>query len=173
MAMQPALFTSEAIAVELNRDRRTVAKALRNVRPDGEVRGRRAWRITTALSALRSRDGAAGGDNSALAEIERLGSELERGFKQVEARPDLTERRKILARIGPGIGALDRAMERAAADCRPAERAMLDQVRESLLRDLVGQFMGLGCWECKELSITLAPDAREAAEAELASEPRT
>jgi hypothetical protein len=36
-------------------DRRTVATRLRNVLPDGELRGKPAWRLTTALDALRPR----------------------------------------------------------------------------------------------------------------------
>ena len=55
MSMTARLWSISALAVELNMDRRTVATRLRNVLPDGEIRGKPAWRLTTALDALRPR----------------------------------------------------------------------------------------------------------------------
>jgi hypothetical protein len=55
MSMTARLWSISALAVELRMDRRTVAHALRDVSPDGEVNGNRAWRLTTALDALRPR----------------------------------------------------------------------------------------------------------------------
>jgi hypothetical protein len=52
MAMTPGLWTISALAVELDMDRRTVAKRLRHARPAGAVRGHPAWRFTDALRAL-------------------------------------------------------------------------------------------------------------------------
>ncbi|PVE22303.1 hypothetical protein DC522_21720 [Microvirga sp. KLBC 81] len=52
MAMQKQLWSLSALAVELNRDRRTVAKALDGISPDGLVAGNRAWHLQTALKAL-------------------------------------------------------------------------------------------------------------------------
>lgn len=77
MAMTPSLFSIEALAVELGRDRRTVAKALRGFPCDGELNGRPAWRLQTALRALRARDDVAVGGEPALAEMERLVEDLQ------------------------------------------------------------------------------------------------
>lgn len=52
MAMQKQLWSLNALAVELNRDRRTVARALDNVPADGLLLGNRAWHLQTALKAL-------------------------------------------------------------------------------------------------------------------------
>lgn len=52
MGMTAQLWTISALAVELDRDRRTVAKALRKVKPDGKVGRANAWHLETALSAL-------------------------------------------------------------------------------------------------------------------------
>jgi hypothetical protein len=54
MAMLPQLFSLSGLAVELNRDRRTIASALRNMRPDGVLpSGAPGFRLATALRALR------------------------------------------------------------------------------------------------------------------------
>ena len=52
MAMQKQLWSLNALAVELNKDRRTVAKTLDGIPPDGLVSGNRAWFLSTALKAL-------------------------------------------------------------------------------------------------------------------------
>jgi hypothetical protein len=53
MAMVKTLWSINALATELDRDRRTVAKALANVPGDGRLSGRPAWYLDTALRALR------------------------------------------------------------------------------------------------------------------------
>lgn len=53
MAMTPTLWSISGLAVELEMDRRTVAAKLRDVPPDGQLRGHPAWRLQTALLALR------------------------------------------------------------------------------------------------------------------------
>ena len=55
MSMTARLWSISALAVELRMDRRTVALRLRNVLPDGQLHGKPAWRLTTALDALRPR----------------------------------------------------------------------------------------------------------------------
>lgn len=52
MAMTKQLWSLNALATELSRDRRTIAKALNRVVPDGELSGEKAWFMTTALRAL-------------------------------------------------------------------------------------------------------------------------
>lgn len=52
MAMQKQLWSLNGLAVELNKDRRTVARALDSVPADGLVAGNRAWHLQTALKAL-------------------------------------------------------------------------------------------------------------------------
>src|SRR5262249_55566584 len=46
------LWSISALAVELNRDRRTVAKCLRGIPADGQLNGHDAWFLQTALGAL-------------------------------------------------------------------------------------------------------------------------
>ncbi len=60
MSMTAKLWSISALAVELRMDRRTVALRLRNVLPDGQLHGKPAWRLTTALDALRPRSAGSG-----------------------------------------------------------------------------------------------------------------
>jgi hypothetical protein len=53
--MTPRLWSISALSVELCMDRRTVAHRLRNVPADGQLHGKPAWHLTTALDALRPR----------------------------------------------------------------------------------------------------------------------
>jgi hypothetical protein len=57
MSMTARLWSISALAVELRMDRRTVALRLRSVLPDGQLHGKPAWRLTTALDALRPQKG--------------------------------------------------------------------------------------------------------------------
>src|SRR5215213_4575687 len=52
MAMTARLWSISALAVELGMDRRTVAKRLGRLPPDGRLNGSPAWRLATALEAL-------------------------------------------------------------------------------------------------------------------------
>jgi hypothetical protein len=52
MAMTKRLWSINALAIELNKDRRTVGKALADVPPDGFLQGKPAWRLETALQVV-------------------------------------------------------------------------------------------------------------------------
>jgi hypothetical protein len=52
MAMTKRLWSLNALAVELDADRRTVANALKRVPADGEQAGHPAWFILTAIRAM-------------------------------------------------------------------------------------------------------------------------
>jgi len=56
MAMNPQLYTQNGIATELNIDCRKVARALRGVTPDGRVKKRPAWHLSTAMKAIAEHD---------------------------------------------------------------------------------------------------------------------
>lgn len=53
MAMTRALYSINALATELGRDRRTIAKALAAVPPDGKSGKWPAWYMSTATTALK------------------------------------------------------------------------------------------------------------------------
>ena len=103
MGMTPALYSINGIACELGRDRRTVARALRDIGPDGEVSGRKAWRLTTALRALdrvermrSSNGGSAYDDDSDLHALEIAGQRVQQVLDQLAALPDVKARRQLV-----------------------------------------------------------------------------
>lgn len=53
MAMTSKLWSINGLATELGMDRRTVAARLRNVPPDGRLKGSPAWYLPTALDAIK------------------------------------------------------------------------------------------------------------------------
>jgi hypothetical protein len=60
MEMTTRLFSVNATSETLEVDRRTITKALRRVKPDGEERGQDRWRLATILKALDALPGSTG-----------------------------------------------------------------------------------------------------------------
>ena len=52
MAMTAKLWTISGLAAELNKDRRTITRALRDVPHDGKEGRYKAWHMTTVLAAM-------------------------------------------------------------------------------------------------------------------------
>ena len=52
MGLLPTLFSVSGLAVELHRDRRYVARVLRSVPPDAELKGQPRWRLESVLAAI-------------------------------------------------------------------------------------------------------------------------
>ena len=75
MAMRQTLWSINALSVELEVDRRTLAVALKGVTPDGQLgSGKRkhdAWRLLTCLTALGWGRDATGGDGESYVEARR------------------------------------------------------------------------------------------------------
>jgi hypothetical protein len=156
MAMQPRLFSIEGLAVELGRDRRTVAKALRGVPAEGETSGRPAWRIATAVAALRRREDTNGGSNHhalevATREAERLADEIEEAFERMRQQPDVIERRRMAVKYGPLVGALERALQAGldALSPGPAEREFLGLFQDHMIGNVMGEFLDICQWRLR------------------------
>jgi hypothetical protein len=84
MAMVKTLWSINALATELDRDRRTVAKALANVPADGRLSGKPAWFLDTALRAMRAdgRDSTRDQDPLLSVLVQRL-----ENWRDIRARP--------------------------------------------------------------------------------------
>jgi hypothetical protein len=172
--MRPTLFSIEALAVELDRDRRTVGRALRATPPDGEVQGKPRWFLSTAVRALDRRQGNVRSGNSsdfaaACEKALRLLDQVRDGFDEAEAEADLSRRRQILVGFGKNIGRADAALKRLAAGLTPGERGALETLGELALAESVAQFCRLGAWQCPEAGIVLPPEIIKDAEAQLAA----
>jgi hypothetical protein len=87
------LFSAFAAAELLERDRQTLTRALRSVKPDGEERGQPRWKMSTIISAMERHSGVAfqgGGRRAQIAdELERLHDELDAVTNLIKSLPDL------------------------------------------------------------------------------------
>jgi hypothetical protein len=136
MSMTPTLHTIEGIAIELGFDRRTVARNLRDVPPDGTLRGKPAWRMRTAVKVLNRRDDRSGtGSEAAVDEIEALTEKLQAGFDRASEIADIEERRVLLKELGPSVGKLDRLME-----AQDGDDIVLALLHREAMRDAILQF---------------------------------
>jgi hypothetical protein len=142
------LLTINAAADQLQRDRRTIAAHLRDIPPDDkDAQGRLRWRLATIVRAL-SNERPQQGDCAAADDVEAASEALAAGLKRVQAAKDIEQRRNIVIEdVGRLVGRLDAAMERAAADRRPSERAILDIVRNKVVGDAIGVLMRACEWK--------------------------
>jgi hypothetical protein len=144
------LLTINAAADQLQRDRRTIAAHLRDIPPDDkDAQGRLRWRLATIVRAL-SNERPQRGDCAAADDVEAASEALAAGLKRVKAAEDIEQRRKIVIEdVGKLVGRLDAAMERAAADRKPHERALLDVVRDKVVGDAIGVLLSTCEWEVR------------------------
>ena len=145
---QNRLFSINAAADALGKDRRTIDRTLVGVAPDGFEGKAPRWRLASIVKALKARSGSAGSEDAeVIGEIERLDQALREGFERLEAEPDLAKRREMAKEIGPYIGALDSAFERANATRSDGERPLLERHRDFMMGQLIGSFLALAGWE--------------------------
>jgi hypothetical protein len=155
----PSTFSVNGAADLLERDRRTIRRALAMVPPDAKESGNPRWRLRTVLDALdahgrrtgHERSGMRHGDRDAvLDEIERLGAKLDAGFGQMAGEPDVARRRKMASQVGPLVGALNRAIERSHEFVPPDERPFVKLGTDQILRQAIANFMGLCQYELSD-----------------------
>jgi hypothetical protein len=155
----PSTFSVNGAPDLLERDRRTIRRALAMVPPDAKESGNPRWRLRTVLDALdaherrtgHERSGMRHGDRDAvLDEIERLGAKLDAGFGQMAGEPDVARRRKMASQVGPLVGALNRAIERSHEFVPPDERPFVKLGTDQILRQAIANFMGLCQYELSD-----------------------
>jgi hypothetical protein len=94
--MARKLYSLNALAEELGRDRRLVTRALDGVSPDGELFGRPAWFLRTALSAIDPSDRPSGDAESVVDELEAIGDELRANLRKLASIKSIEDRRKYV-----------------------------------------------------------------------------
>jgi hypothetical protein len=149
---QNKIFSINAAADLLGKDRRTLDRALVGIPPDGYQGKLPRWRLATIVQALEQHQGTSSGNgtNTLLDEIEHLGEELEQGFTRAEAEPDLVRRREIMREVGPLVGRIDVAMRRANARRPKSEQALLDRYCSFVIGRAIGNVLFLGGWDLKD-----------------------
>jgi hypothetical protein len=138
MAMTPQLLTLEAIAVETGKDRRTIGRLLRDINPDGMVKGRPAWRLKTVLRLLDRRNGSSAPLEGS-AELTDLAQKIQDGFERARGIVDLAERRAFLKKLGPSVGELDRGLSAMNPDDEWAPTILQDHI----VRETIAEFLAL------------------------------
>jgi hypothetical protein len=150
-------FSINRAADLLERDRRTVARALRGIAPDQRERGQDRWKLPTivaALTAHASRTGGQQGRGGSVLEVAPIADQAEAalnaidaGLDRLQAEPDLTRRRELAWDVGPAFGALDRALAQCIAlesnDLQPA----LEIFRHHVIGGLIGEFLATCHWQ--------------------------
>jgi hypothetical protein len=141
--MTTALFSINAAAEVLERDRRTITKALRHTPPNGEENNQPRWRLKTILDALEMANGHTL-NGSLIDQIETDFETFAAGFAKLQAEPDLERRRRLDKSLGVGalIGGLDRKMKTANAAIGK-ERGLGAIASDTLIGGLISRYVTL------------------------------
>jgi hypothetical protein len=147
---QSPFLTVNAAADQLQRDRRTIARALRDVPPDDRSKGRR-WKLSTIVNAMKGRDDRSPSNDKVVAEIEAAHEALAAGLEKMWAAADASgpEAARQVVRDGVGglVGALDRALERGLEGLKPHEQHLLGLARDKAVTAAIGEILGACQWE--------------------------
>lgn len=152
-------FSVNGAADILERDRRTIRRALKIVPPDAMESGHPRWRLRTVIDALDAHGRHTGHDRSSPlnddqaaihAYLMEITSELQSGFERLRAEPDIERRREMALEVGPGVGRLidlfERDLENISADSRPFTKIGTD----AICGQAIAELLYLCQWELKD-----------------------
>jgi hypothetical protein len=147
-------FTVNGAAEVLERDRRTIARALRDVPPDDkDAQGRLRWKLATIVNAMKGREDRSPSNDKVVAEIEAAHAALAAGLEKmwVVAKDSGPEAARQVVRDGLGrlVGALDRALERGLVGLKPHEQHLLGLARDKAVTAAIGEILGACQWEVR------------------------
>jgi hypothetical protein len=109
------MFSVNAASLLLERDRRTVTKALLGVKPDATVKGQARWSMRTIVDALAAQErpaasSDAGTGNSIAPGLAADYAAFDLKFAAMEAAPTLEKRRALAVKLGPLVIGIDRQL---------------------------------------------------------------
>jgi hypothetical protein len=136
------VFSINGASEILERDRRTIVRAMRHVTPDAEERGQPRWRMKTILDAL-ERSGARTehhvGGGGLRTDLDVVIAQFDAAYVGMRAEPSLNKRRAKALKLAPLIAQMDR-MERevsaAAGEPKLLTELRADKIHMLLLRGL-------------------------------------
>jgi hypothetical protein len=132
------VFSINGASEILERDRRTIARAMRHVTPDAKERGQPRWRMKTILDALgqtgvqteRRNDG-----GSQRAFLNSLYEQFDAAYDRMRAEPSLEKRRAMTLKLAPLIEQTDRLQREVSA--AEGEPELLTQLRADKIYMLI------------------------------------
>jgi hypothetical protein len=144
--MSKKLYSLNSLSEELGRDRRLVTRALDGVRPDGELFGRPAWFLRTALGAIDPSVRSTSDAGAVVDELEAIGNELSRNLKKLAAIKSVADRRKFVeGGAFRKLGQLADGLEAAARD--DADRMIMKVfVDREIASVIIGEILRLCEW---------------------------
>jgi hypothetical protein len=151
----PTLVSVNGASELLERDRRTIRRALRSVPPDGDENGQPRWRLASVVDALQIHDRRmrpqafprAYDPNGIIAELEDLSRELEYGFERMKQETDLERRRKLGLKFGPIIGRSIEAVNRSLELEPEGSRTFMKWATSRMLGDIINHWLWLMQYE--------------------------
>ena len=121
------VFSINAAAELLERDRRTLVRAMRNVKPDAHEGKNPRWRLRSFIDALVRGNGHHVEGESQRTNLDALYAQFDAAFGELRAEPSLAQRRTMALKLAPQIRQMDRMKrEVSAADGEPE---LLTQLR--------------------------------------------
>jgi hypothetical protein len=144
-------FSINRAADLLERDRQTLVRALRHVRPDGTERGQPRYTMRTITDALAAHEAGNNGSNATLNhDLRRKFAELEALYNAVQNAPTLAERRKRAQPFFPFLAEVESAMYADAKRCGEDPRITGLRVPEHTRMNLFTLRHALD-WSCDEI----------------------
>jgi hypothetical protein len=144
--MSKKFYSLNSLSEELGRDRRLVTRALDGVRPDGELFGRPAWFLRTALSAIDPSVRSTSDAEAVVDQLEVLGDELRTNLRKLAAIKSIADRRKFVeGGAFRKLGQLANGIENAAKD--DADRRIMEcYVNHAIAGPVINEMLRLCEW---------------------------
>jgi hypothetical protein len=161
--MTTPLFSMNAAAEILERDRRTITRALRNVVPDGKQRGADRWRLKTIIDALERLQPTTPSGHGADREGDRLIAAFNAKLAALDDLPQLEARRAHARAFVPAaLGEIERHLrDKAERNGDPGvANIIVDNMLVLLSKGLLApcQWNSDEAWRC-----VLGPDPEDEA----------
>jgi hypothetical protein len=153
------LWSINALSNELNRNQRTVKRALQNVPPDGAIGQYPAWFLSSAVEALnpieRRFRPSSSGEEAAIHNVEAVWGDLRRGFTDLEREKDIDARR-IMAHdtVAPLVHELEAALN--AVWRSDQDRLVFGPLRDRVIATAIAELVKLCKLEMRDTDNGLA-----------------
>jgi hypothetical protein len=154
--MSKELFSINAAANLLERDRGTITRAVRDVPPDGhDKQGNARWKMSTIVAALGHTGGGSSRFTAIADNLEAAGNEILAALKKLRATPDVAARRKLVqGGLCKCIGKLVDVFEAGEAALGPGERGAMAIVKDVATGQAIAEVMRLCNWQIDPAELT-------------------